>query len=130
MQARANMRGRYVRTRDERVIDQILNETSLRSAQVYNDTLHLYNDTETALTWPQWQEHGHWQQWQEHWHDEWPGYHEDGTPPNPSGDGHWQQVGDGPSATHEAYDEWGASWRQGWWDDYGRWWPPREPRWF
>lgn len=35
---------------------QILNETSLRSAQVYNDTLHLYNDTETALTWPQWQE--------------------------------------------------------------------------
>ena len=35
---------------------QILNDTATLSAQVYNDTLSLYNDTESALTWPDWQE--------------------------------------------------------------------------
>ncbi len=38
------------------VHEQVLNDTATLSAQVYNDTLNLYNDTEVALTWPDWQE--------------------------------------------------------------------------
>ena len=38
------------------VHEQVLNDTATLSAHVYNDTLNLYNDTETALTWPDWQE--------------------------------------------------------------------------
>jgi len=49
-------RGSWVKIDDGFNVSAVLNDTATLSAQVYNDTLNLYNDTEVALTWPDWQE--------------------------------------------------------------------------